>query len=237
MWFSHTEVPLRHLASEIATLGQVSEESQATAVSRPEAGETDALRNRAPINDAAAENRLNTEQANSSQPEEQQSLPASGEARPAAASPDARLATQAVGQQQRRSADSVAARDSFEGPQEATDPSASAAANVPNGAWTSAPAVKDREPQVMPTVGAHESDDGQKENCNGVDANQPPAVAERDRQVFEMSRRAKAEALASPPQPGLLSQALAYIMAKVNKLLDICCASYNCKSYLKVKSK
>jgi hypothetical protein len=46
-------------------------------------------------------------------------------------------------------------------------------------------------------------------------AEAPREVAERDKQVWEMSERAKSAAATAPPQPGHLSQSLAYVMSQV----------------------
>ena len=100
---------------------------------------------------------------------------------------------------------------------------AGTALELPNGAWTTAPAVPKTEPAESASEAVGEGS-AEKKPAE-TDANRPPAVAEKDRQVWEMSQRAKAAALASPPAPGLLSQALAYIMAQasIDKLVFPSC--------------
>jgi len=69
--------------------------------------------------------------------------------------------------------------------------------------------------RLMPSVqGAREPAPASKGQPDPP-ADATPEVAERDKQVWEMSERAKRAAAAAPPQPGHLSQSLAYVMAQV----------------------
>lgn len=97
-------------------------------------------------------------------------------------------------------------------------PPTAAAANVPNGAWVGS---SNGETESAPPKIVLLENDPEKKLPQPV-TTQMQAVSERDRQVFEMSQRAKKDAQDTLPQPGLLSQALAYIMAKVTSF-DLRC--------------
>ena len=92
------------------------------------------------------------------------------------------------------------------------------AEHLPNGAWTNAPIAKDEAGQKALNGEASNSDDSSEKKAADTEATRPPAVAERDRQVYEMSQRAKAAAISTPPKAGLLSQSMAYIMSQVDDL-------------------
>ena len=96
-----------------------------------------------------------------------------------------------------------------------------AALELPNGAWsTVAVASRPQAGRIPPEAVERCAEGSPEKRAVETEANQPPAVAEKDRQVWEMSQRASAAALTSPPPPGLLSQALAYIMAQVGAILS-----------------
>ena len=117
-------------------------------------------------------------------------------------------------------------------------PAAAAALELPNGAWTTAPVVPKAEPGRSLPEAVRSFDEGSLEKKPGdTEADRPPAVAEKDRQVWEMSQRARAAALDSPPPPGLLSQALAYIMAQVRHFLPALYDSWSAHVLFEVSCK
>lgn len=94
---------------------------------------------------------------------------------------------------------------------------ATTALERPNGAWAIAPAAPKTEAgQTLLEPPGITGEGTPERKPNETEASRPPAVAEKDRQVWEMSQRAKSASISSPPPPGLLSQALAYIMAQVS---------------------